>query len=117
LSDPGAPPRGRATGLAARGAHARSEPTDATGTMRVLIPGALRSYTRESPVEGMGDTLAALFADLDRRFPGLRFRVVDERDLLRPNMRIFVNGTGVRDLATALRPGDLVAIVQALSGG
>ena len=85
--------------------------------MQVLIPGALRSYTRESHVEADGDTLAALFADLDRRYPGLRFRVIDEQHRLRPNMRIFVNGLGVRDLGHALRPGDFVALVLALSGG
>ena len=45
--------------------------------MKVLIPGALRSYTRDSPVDATGDTLEALFADLDRSYPGLRFRVVD----------------------------------------
>jgi len=67
--------------------------------MKVLIPGALRSYTGESHVEAEGDTLNALFADLDRRYPGLRFRVVDEQGLLRPNMRIFVNGLGARSSA------------------
>jgi len=85
--------------------------------VKVLIPGALRSYTRESHVDALGDTLDALFADLDRRYPGLRFRVVDEQNRLRPNMRIFVNGLGVRDLQHALQPGDFVAIVLALSGG
>jgi molybdopterin converting factor small subunit len=85
--------------------------------MKVLVPGALRSYTRESHVEAVGETLAVLFADLDRRYPGLRFRVVDEQGRLRPNMRIFVNGRGVRDLACPLQPGDFVAIVLALSGG
>ena len=52
--------------------------------MKVLIPGALRSYTREAQVEAAGDTLDTLFTDLDRRYPGLRFRVVDEQGLLRP---------------------------------
>jgi sulfur-carrier protein len=85
--------------------------------MKVLIPGALRSYTRGSPVEAQGSTLAAMFADLERQFPGLRFRVVDEQGLLRANMRIFVNGVGVRDLGFALAPGDSVALVLALSGG
>ena len=85
--------------------------------MKVLIPGALRSYTRESHVEAVGDTLDELFADLDRRYRGLRFRVVDEQNQLRPNMRVFVNGIGVRELKHALRPDDFVAIVQALSGG
>lgn len=85
--------------------------------MKVLVPSALRSYTEAPQVEATGDTLLALFADLDQRYPGLRFRVVDEQQQLRPNMRIFVNGLGVRDLAHALRPDDFVAIVLALSGG
>lgn len=85
--------------------------------MKVLVPGALRSYTGEGQVDAGGDTLLALFADLDQRYPGLRFRVVDEQQQLRPNMRIFVNGQGVRDLNHALRPDDFVAIVLALSGG
>jgi molybdopterin converting factor small subunit len=85
--------------------------------MQVLIPGALWSYTHGSRVEACGATLLALFADLDRQYPGLRFRVVDEQDHLRPNMRLFVNGLGVRDMRLALAPGDFVAIVLALSGG
>lgn len=85
--------------------------------MKVLVPGALRSYTGASRVEAAGDTLAALFADLERRHPGLRFRVVDEQDRLRANMRVFVNGRCVRDLGHALCPDDDVAIVLALSGG
>jgi sulfur-carrier protein len=85
--------------------------------MRVLIPSALRSYTRVSRVDASGATLAEVLADLDRQFPGLRFRMVDEQDRLRPNMRVFVNGSGTRDLSLSLRPADDVAIVQALSGG
>nr|WP_316641606.1 MoaD/ThiS family protein [uncultured Roseateles sp.] len=85
--------------------------------MKILIPGALRSYTGESHVEAEGDSLDALFEELERRYPGLRFRVVDEQGQLRPNMRIFVNGLGVRDLRHALKPEDFVAVVLALSGG
>ncbi len=85
--------------------------------MQVLIPGALRSYTKASHVEAVGEALAALLLDLERRYPGLRFRIVDEQDRLRPNMRIFINGLGIRDLGHALRSGDFVAIVLALSGG
>jgi sulfur-carrier protein len=85
--------------------------------VKVLIPGALRSYTRDAQVEAVGGTLEALFADLDSRYPGLRFRVVDEQNQLRPNMRLFVNGASVRDLQQTLRPDDFVAVVLALSGG
>jgi molybdopterin synthase sulfur carrier subunit len=85
--------------------------------VKILVPSALRSYTGASQVEATGDTLLGLFADLDQRYPGLRFRVVDELERLRPNMRVFVNGLGVRDLSHALQADDFVAIVLALSGG
>ena len=85
--------------------------------MKVLIPGALRSYTRDAQVDATGRSLNELFDELERRYPGLRFRVVDEQNRLRPNMRIFVNGVGVRALNHALQPGDDVALVLALSGG
>ena len=85
--------------------------------MQVLIPSSLRSYTRGSKVEASGATLGALFADLDRRYPGIRFRMVDEQDRMRPHMRVFVNGKGIRDLAQPLQPTDDVSVVQALSGG
>lgn len=85
--------------------------------MKVLVPSALRTYTGTTEVDATGDTLFQLFADLDQRYPGLRFRVVDEQQRLRRNMRIFVNGLGVRDLDHALQPDDFVAIVLALSGG
>jgi sulfur-carrier protein len=85
--------------------------------MKVLMPSALLSYTRQAEVQADGATLDALFDDLDRRYPGLRFRVVDEQGRLRHNMRLFVNGRGVRDLSQALQPDDFVAVVLALSGG
>lgn len=85
--------------------------------MQILIPAALRDYTGASRVEADGATLDALFDDLDRRYPGIRFRVVDEQGRLRANMRIFVNGMGLRDLGHALQPEDFVAVVLALSGG
>jgi molybdopterin converting factor small subunit len=97
----------------------------ATTPVRVLIPGALRSYTRQADFEievgaeaDLGcATLGTLFDALDHRHPGLRFRVVDEQRQLRPNMRLFVNGLGVRDLRHPLQAGDFVAVVLALSGG
>jgi molybdopterin converting factor small subunit len=85
--------------------------------MQVLIPSALRSYTGTQWVEADGACLGDVLADLDRRFPGMRFRMVDEQDRLRPHMRVFVNSRAIHDLAQPLQPGDAVAIVQALSGG
>lgn len=85
--------------------------------MKVLIPTPLRSYTGEREVEASGVTLATVLLDLDRRYPGIRFRMIDEQDRMRPHMRFFVNGEQVFDLARPLGPGDDVQIVQALSGG
>jgi len=85
--------------------------------MKVLIPGALRSYTESSETLAAGATLSAVLADLDRQFPGIRFRMIDEQDRIRRHIRIFVNGEQVRDLAQPLRVTDEVVIVQALSGG
>jgi sulfur-carrier protein len=85
--------------------------------VKVLIPGPLHSYTGRSRVDADGPTLAALLADLDRRYPGIRFRMVDEQDRIRRHMRVFVNGDQVFDLARALNASDEVIIVQALTGG
>ena len=86
--------------------------------MKVRIPTPLRSYTdQQSVVEAAGDTVDAVLADLDRRFPGLRFRMVDEQGRLRQHMKVFVNEDAVRDLATPVAESDEVTIMQALSGG
>ena len=86
--------------------------------MKVWIPQPLRSYTaQQSSVEAEGATLAELLVDLDRRYPGIRFRMIDEQDGVRTHMRVFVNREQVDSLATPLRAGDEVHIFQALSGG
>ena len=61
--------------------------------------------------------MAELLADLDRQFPGLRFRVVDEQDQLRPHMKVFVDQDSVRDLDTPVTDAGEVTLMQALSGG
>ena len=68
-------------------------------------------------VEADGATVAAMFADLDRRYPGLRFRVVDEQGRIRKHMKVFVNEEAIRDLAAPIGPDDDVTLMQALSGG
>lgn len=85
--------------------------------MKVIIPSPLLSYTQAREIEAEGAALVDLLTDLDRRFPGLRFRVIDEQDRMRPHMRFFVNGEQVFDIHRPLRPGDVVQLVQALSGG
>lgn len=52
--------------------------------MRVYMPTPLRSYTgQQADVEAEGATVGELLADLDRRYPGIRFRMIDEQDAIR----------------------------------
>jgi molybdopterin converting factor small subunit len=86
--------------------------------MKVLIPSPLRSYTQQrSEVESFGATLAEVLLNLDRDYPGIRFRMIDEQDAVRRHMRIYVNREQIRSLQMPVRPADEILIVQALSGG
>ena len=58
-----------------------------------------------------------MLADLDRRYPGIRFRMIDEQDGIRRHMKIFVNQTQAGSISEPLRATDKVLIVCALSGG
>ncbi len=85
--------------------------------MNVLIPTPLRSYTGAREVQASGATLAAVLAELDGRYPGIRFRMIDEQDRMRPHIRFFLNRQQVFDLSRPVHPSDELYIVQALSGG
>ena len=86
--------------------------------MKVHIPQPLLSYTGGAKeVEARGASLDALLHDLDRQFPGMRFRIVDERDRMRKHVKFFVNREQVGDLGVPLSSDDEVHIFQALSGG
>jgi molybdopterin converting factor small subunit len=86
--------------------------------VKVVLPTPLAEYTAHArEVEATGATLAELFADLDRRYPGLRFRVIDEQDAIRAHIKIFVNRVQASSIAAPLAPGDEILVVAALSGG
>ena len=85
--------------------------------MKVFIPSPLLSYTNRKEVNAYGCTLAEVLRDLDRQYPGIRFRMIDEHDRVRPHMRIFVNGDETFALDRGLDDRDVVHVIQALSGG
>lgn len=86
--------------------------------MRVFIPAPLRSYTADAAaVSAIGITLGELAMDLDRKYPGIRFRVIDEQGQIRPHIKFFVNRVQKRSLGEVLSESDEVMIVCALSGG
>jgi molybdopterin converting factor small subunit len=84
----------------------------------VLIPSQLTAYTDgATKVPAQGATVEAALDDLDRRFPGLKFRVIDEQDRIRRHMRIFIGMDEAKDVRRTLAPGDELMIFGALSGG
>jgi molybdopterin converting factor small subunit len=86
--------------------------------VEVRIPTPLRSYTDgQKVVDGEGATVSEVLDDLDRRFPGIRFRMVDEQNRLRQHMNIWIGQDPVTDLATSVTAADEITIMQALSGG
>ena len=86
--------------------------------MIVHLPTPLRSYSAErAEVECSGGSLAEVLADLDRHFPGIRFRIIDERDRVRPHIKLFVNEEPTEDLSRRVATTDAVHIICALSGG
>jgi molybdopterin converting factor small subunit len=87
--------------------------------MKVILPSPLHSYTGDKvEVEALGATLDEVLRDLDARYPGMRFRIIDERGAVRPHLRIFRNRRDMlRSLSAPLRPKDEVLVVALLSGG
>lgn len=86
--------------------------------IKVVLASQLRGYTQgRSEVEASGATLAAVLSDLDRQFPGIRFRVIDEQDRVRPHIALFVSAERTEDLGTSVAPGAELYILGALSGG
>jgi len=84
----------------------------------VRVPSPLRSYTAgAAEVNVAGDSIAAILESLDRAHPGMRFRMIDEQDRIRPHIRIFVNQREVTTLDEALARDDVVHLICALSGG
>ncbi|MFI8944995.1 MoaD/ThiS family protein [Streptomyces sp. NPDC053750] len=88
--------------------------------IEVRIPTILRQYTDgQKAVEGTGDTLAKLFADLETRHAGIQARIVDGEQLRR-FVNVYLNDEDVRFLDgidTKLSDGDSITILPAVAGG
>jgi sulfur-carrier protein len=89
--------------------------------IEVRIPTILRSYTGGAKaVEGAGDTVAELLADLDARHSGLKARLITDEGALHRFVNIYVNDEDVRFLGSLdakLSDGDTVTILPAVAGG
>lgn len=89
--------------------------------VNVRIPTPLRKLTNEEElVEVQPGTITTAFAELQRRFPGIQERLLDEAGQVRRFVNIYVNEEDIRFLAnqdTPLKDGDEVSIIPAIAGG
>jgi molybdopterin synthase sulfur carrier subunit len=85
-------------------------------TVRIASP--LRSYTGgAATVTASGATVAEILADLERRFPGMRFRMIDEQGGIRPHIRLYAGTREIHDLGERLDEERVLHLICALSGG
>jgi len=86
----------------------------------VRIPTPLRTLTGGADeVTAQGCTVGEVIDDLERKHPGIRERLVDDRGIRR-FVNIYVGEEDVRfldGLKTTLKSGDRVSIVPAIAGG
>lgn len=87
----------------------------------VRLPGTLRDAVGgETKIQASGATLDAVFADIDRRHPGFRARILDAQGDLRSYVNVYVGDTDARDssgLQTAVPEGSEVMVIPAMAGG
>jgi len=87
----------------------------------VRIPTPLRTLTKgNAEIQAKGATIDSVVDDLERQFPGLKERLLDETGELRRFINIYVNQEDIRFLQaqkTTLKDGDEVSIVPAIAGG
>ena len=85
-------------------------------TITVFIPTQLRNYTNgATSIRASGATVDETLRDVDARFPGLRFRVIDEQNRIREHVRIFADGD--RALTTSAPVKSELHVFGALTGG
>lgn len=88
---------------------------------KVRIPTPLRTFTQnQEEVSASGKTVVDVVKDLDRQFPGIGARILDEKGAVRRYVNIFHNDEDIRflkDLATEVGDADRITIIPAIAGG
>lgn len=97
----------------------------APGTVRVVLPGMLRDLTGgvgdvAAPVAAGGADLATVLDHALQQWPRVDARIRDERGQIRQHVNVFVDGEDAKrgqGLATVVRPGATIHVLNAVSGG
>jgi len=89
--------------------------------VQVWLPRALRGYTEGRDTVALGgETLADVIAQLNARYPGIGYRILNDQGRLRQYVLVFVNDDSVAHLepeAVRLRDGDTVQFLPSVAGG
>ena len=89
--------------------------------VNVRIPTPLRKLTGEAElIEVAPGTITTAVAELQKRFPGIQERLLDDTGLVRRFVNVYVNEEDIRFLQnqdTPLKDGDEVSIIPAIAGG
>ena len=90
-------------------------------SIRILVPTMLRDGCGgASELSLAATTVRGALEVIERRYPSLYRSICYETGAVRRHVNLFVNADHIRDLEgldTALRPGDVVAVLPAVSGG
>ena len=89
--------------------------------LKVRIPTPLQKLTQnQGEVEVAGTSVKEALADLEKRYPGMKERLYDDKGGLRRFINFYVNDEDIRFLKgdeTSLKDGDEISIVPAIAGG
>lgn len=87
----------------------------------VRLPGSLRdAIGGENKISATGATLDEVFADIERRYPGFRSRVVDERGRLVTYVNVYIGEEDARAKGGLVAPvpaDSEVMVIPAMAGG
>lgn len=93
----------------------------AAATITVGIPSPLRDTTGGASTLSIDSpTVRAALQQLEKTHPALYTSICDETGAVRRHVNLFINNAHIRErdgLDSALRPGDVLTIMPAVSGG
>ncbi len=89
--------------------------------VKVRIPTPLQKITQnKQEVESNANNIKELILDLEKQFPGIKDRLLDENGKIRRFLNFYVNDEDIRFLKqdeTPLSDGNEVSIIPAIAGG
>jgi sulfur-carrier protein len=87
----------------------------------VRIPTPLRTYTQnKDEVSATGATVGEVLRNLEKSFPGIGARLMDDKGALRRYVNVFHNDEDIRflkQLETPVADADKISIIPAIAGG